>query len=178
VAFDQESFTIRTRRAYEEGEEVFISYGRHSNDFLLAEYGFILDENKWDEVGLDEPVLSQLSQEQRTDLEDAGFSGNYRLDAETVCYRTQVAVRRMCMPVDRWKKLVEGLEDAEAMKGKVDNMIVKLLRAYEKDVLGIISELEGMKEGTESQRELLVRRWSQIRVLVEDTMRRLEAERT
>lgn len=178
VAFDAESFSIRANRTYEAGEEVFICYGRHSNDFLLAEYGFVLEENRWDEVGLDEPVLSHLNKEQRIDLESAGFSGNYRLDAETVCYRTQIAVRRMCMPVDRWRRLVEGLEDAEVLKGKVDGLIVKLLRAYEKDVLGIIAELEGMKDGTDSQRGMVVKRWSQVRVLVEDTIRRLEAERT
>lgn len=178
VAFDQQSFTIRANRVYEAGEEVFICYGRHGNDFLLAEYGFVLEENKWDEVGIDEPVLSHLSKEQRTDLEDTGFSGNYRLDADTVCYRTQVAVRRMCMPVEGWRRLIEGLEDAEVLKGKVDVMIVKLLRAYEKDILGIITELEGMKDGTEGQRGMLVKRWSQVRVLVEDTIRRLQAERT
>lgn len=175
VAFDPESFTIRANRTYEAGEEVYICYGRHSNDFLLAEYGFILDENKWDEVGLDEPVLSHLSKEQRMDLETVGFSGNYRLDAETVCYRTQIAVRRMCMPIEKWRRVVDGLEDSEVMKGKVDGLIVRLLRAYEKDVLGIIAELEGMKDGTQSQRDLLVRRWKQIRGLVEDTVRRLEA---
>lgn len=178
VAFDPESFTIRANRTYEAGEEVFICYGRHGNDFLLAEYGFVLEENKWDEVGLDEPVLSHLTKEQRIDLENVGFSGNYRLDADTVCYRTQIAVRRLCMPVDKWKRLVDGLEDAEVLKGKVDELIVKLLRAYEKDVLGIIAELEGMKDGTEGQRGMLRKRWSQIRVLVEDTIRRLEADRT
>lgn len=178
VAFDPQSFTIRTKRTYEAGEEVFICYGRHGNDFLLAEYGFVLEENRWDEVGLDEPVLSHLSKEQREDLEDTGFSGNYRLDAETVCYRTQVAVRRACMPVDKWRRLIEGLEDAEVLKGKVNGVIVKLLRAYERDILGIITELESMKDGAESQRALLVKRWLQVRVLVEDTMRRLEAERT
>jgi hypothetical protein len=122
--------------------------------------------------------LSHLTKEQRIDLENAGFSGNYRLDAETVCYRTQIAMRRTCMPADKWRRLVDGLEDAEVLKGKVDELIVRLLRAYEKDVLGIIAELEGMKDGTEGQRGMLIKRWSQIRVLVEDTIRRLEAERT
>ncbi|KAB5562911.1 hypothetical protein GE09DRAFT_1056670 [Coniochaeta sp. 2T2.1] len=178
VAFDPSSFTIRANRTYEAGEEVFISYGRHSNDFLLAEYGFILDENKWDEVGLDEPVSSHLTKEQRVDLEHVGFAGNYRLDAETVCYRTQIAVRRMCMPVERWRRLVDGLEDAEVLKGKADRLIVKFLRAYVRDVLGIIGEIEGMEDGSEGQRDMLVRRWSQIRVLVEDTIRRIEGERT
>jgi hypothetical protein len=178
VAFDAESFTIKANRTYEAGEEVFICYGRHSNDFLLAEYGFVLEENRWDEVGLDEPVLSQLGKEQREDLEDAGFSGNYRLDADTVCYRTQVAVRRMCMPVDKWRRLIEGLEDAEVLKGKVDKLIVGILRTYEKDVLGIIAELENMKDGTQDQRDVLIRRWGQVRVLVEDTIRRLEGEST
>jgi hypothetical protein len=174
VGFDAESFTIRTRRTYDVGEEIFICYGRHSNDCLLAEYGFVLEDNRWDEVGLDEVVLSKLSKDERLDLEDVGFLGNYRLDADTVCYRTQIAVRRTCMPLAKWKRVVEGSDDGEAVQKEVDTLLAKLLKGYQEDVLGIITELEGMKDGAEGQRTLLVRRWTQIRVLVGDAIQRLE----
>ena len=57
VTFSPSGYKICTDRQIEKGEEIYISYGNHSNDFLLAEYGFILDENKWDEISLDELIL-------------------------------------------------------------------------------------------------------------------------
>lgn len=62
-------------RDYEAGEEVYLSYGKHSNDMLLAEYGFIFDGNMWDHVKLDELILPQLSVAQKEALEEANFLG-------------------------------------------------------------------------------------------------------
>ena len=56
VSFDSENFTITSNRPYATGEELYVCYGRHGNDFLLAEYGFILAENRWDEVSLDDAI--------------------------------------------------------------------------------------------------------------------------
>lgn len=176
VGFDVESFTIRANRVYESGEEVFICYGRHGNDFLLAEYGFILDDNRWDEVGLDEVVLSHLTKAQRQVLEDVGFLGNYRVDADQVCYRTQIAARIMCMPLEKWRRVLDGVEDSEAEQETVNVLLIRLLRKYEKEVLDIMVELQGLEDGTESQRDMLVRRWTQVRALVQHTIRRLVFE--
>ena len=59
----------------EAGDEVFISYGRHSNDFLLVECesiyscesrpmakverkdGFVLEKNQWDSTSVDPFVM-------------------------------------------------------------------------------------------------------------------------
>lgn len=45
VEFNHKGFTIYADKTYEKGEELYISYGSHSNDFLLVEYGFTLKEN-------------------------------------------------------------------------------------------------------------------------------------
>lgn len=66
VAFSPTAFTITTTRPYNEGEEVYICYGNHSNDFLLVEYGFLFDENVWDEVCIDDAILPLLDQHQPT----------------------------------------------------------------------------------------------------------------
>ncbi|CCC09296.1 unnamed protein product [Sordaria macrospora k-hell] len=60
VAFSPTAFTITTTRPYSAGEEVYICYGNHSNDFLLIEYGFLFDENVWDEVCIDDAILPLL----------------------------------------------------------------------------------------------------------------------
>lgn len=50
VEYGPIGFKISSDRVYEKDEEIYISYGSHSNDFLLVEYRFILLENKWDEL--------------------------------------------------------------------------------------------------------------------------------
>lgn len=41
----------------EEGEEIFNSYGDHSNSYLLAKYGFCVGDNPFDIVDLSEQIL-------------------------------------------------------------------------------------------------------------------------
>ncbi len=93
VEYGPKGFKISSDRVYERDDEIYISYGSHSNDFLLAEYGFILPGNKWDEIQLDHILLAELSTRQRYQLEELGFLGKYALDHGTVCHRTHVALR-------------------------------------------------------------------------------------
>ncbi|KAK2600740.1 hypothetical protein N8I77_010251 [Diaporthe amygdali] len=192
VAFDHaDSFTFRTTRPYEKGDEVHISYGSHSNDFLLVEYGFVLARNHWDEVHLDDVILPALTRRQKEELEDVGFLGNYVLDNDTVCHRTQVALRQMAvtgryggLPIDEWRKFVSGLDDGEKSQAKVDALAVGLLEKYEatiktkeKDLRKLrFQEEDGDADMNESRREILLRRWAQIRDLVTATIERLENE--
>lgn len=37
VKFDEKEYTLRATEDYERGDEVYMSYGSHPNDFLLAE---------------------------------------------------------------------------------------------------------------------------------------------
>lgn len=192
VAFDHtDSFTFRTTRAYEKGDEVHISYGSHSNDFLLVEYGFVLARNHWDEVRLDEVVLPALTRSQKEELEDVGFLSNYVLDHDTLCHRTQVALRQMAvtgkyggLTMDEWRKFVSGLDDGEKSQAKVDALAVGLLEKYEATVKTKEKELrklrfqeeDGDEEMNEGRREILLKRWAQIRGLVKTTIQRLEDE--
>ncbi|KAK4239341.1 ribosomal lysine N-methyltransferase set11 [Achaetomium macrosporum] len=176
VAFTPDGFTITADREYAKGDEVYICYGKHSNDFLLVEYGFVLAENRWDEVCLDDAILPELSRQQKAVLEERGFLGNYVLDQRTVCYRTQVALRLLCVPAGRWERLVyEGEDGGEAVQQKVDRLFVKILRKYHGKVEETIQELEELEDCQSWQREVLCLRWQQIRGLVNQTIERLEA---
>ncbi|AEO65160.1 b3621fe5-76f2-4528-af2b-83d8d1ad461d [Thermothielavioides terrestris] len=175
VAFTPASFAITADRAYAEGEEVLICYGRHSNDFLLVEYGFVLEQNRWDEVGLDEAVLPELGEEEKRLLEEKGFLGGYVLDAKAVCYRTLVALRLLCVPRAEWERLVaEGEDGGEKVQAKVDRLLLRILCKYRRTVEGTIKELEGLEDGEPCQREILRVRWQQIRALIDQTIERLE----
>lgn len=179
VQFDEARFTISADRDYEEGEEVYISYGSHGNDFLLAEYGFVLERNRWDEVGLDEILLPELTKRQKELLEEKGFLGNYVLDADTVCYRTQVAVRLLTVSRIRdWERFVDkGEEGSEQVQRKADGILIEILRTYLLNIESFVKgELEGATDGEKGQREMLMNRWSQIEGLLQATIRRLDVK--
>jgi hypothetical protein len=72
-------------RITEKGEEIYMSYGPHSNDFLLVECqfpccsfrvteihmyvdGFYLDDNPSDGVYLDDIILKDLTPPEKDDL--------------------------------------------------------------------------------------------------------------
>jgi hypothetical protein len=162
VEYGSEGFIITSDRVYDKGEEIYISYGNHSNDFLLAEYGFILPHNKWDEVRLDPIILPALLPEQRSILKDARFLGNYVLDHNNVCYRTQVALRLLCLPIKKWQQFVDGKDDGELEQPQVDKLLVQLLQSYCVKAKGLIGELASLPVGIESQRVALSKRWEQI----------------
>ncbi|KAF9872244.1 SET domain-containing protein [Colletotrichum karsti] len=176
VAFDKESFTIRAERDYAPGEEIHICYGRHSNDFLLVEYGFVMGagENEWDEAWLDDAVLPRLGAAHRKRLEERGFLGKYVVDTETVCYRTQVALRTLVLPARKWLRFVDGFEDGEAEQAEVDGILREILAAYDEEISAKIELVSGLREGEEVQRQMLVARWRQIQELVRGALQKLK----
>ena len=42
--------TTRRRHTYEKGEQLMNCYGRRNNKFLLSNYGFVLEDNKYDSL--------------------------------------------------------------------------------------------------------------------------------
>lgn len=181
-----DSYSFNTTKSYRKGEEVYISYGPHHNDFLLVEYGFVLNANIWDEVRLDAAILPCLSQRQKASLEDIGFLGNYVLDKDTVCHRTHVALRLMLaemhdsISIDHWHEFVEGIDDGEADAEKVDAVLVLLLRDYESTVADKSKALKSLALEADtntlnsSRRATLLLRWGQISQLIKDTIKRIE----
>ncbi|KAI1392584.1 SET domain-containing protein [Hypoxylon trugodes] len=176
VAFDHEGFTIKSLRPYAKGEEVKICYGRHSSDFLLVEYGFVMDDNRWDEALLDDVLLPRLSDRQKDKLEEVGFLGKYVLDKETVCYRTQIAARLLCCGFREWKRFVDGVDDGECSQKAADHLILELLREQKQKAEKTISEVEALSVGEPEQREMLVKRWKQIQDLLDANITRLIKE--
>ncbi|KAE9372392.1 SET domain-containing protein [Stipitochalara longipes BDJ] len=181
ASFSPSGYTISTPVKIKKGEEVYISYGNHSNDFLLTEYGFILSEegggNQWDEVPLDAYIVPLFSAKQKERLEERGFFGKYVLDRTDVCYRTQVALRILVLPVKKWERFVDGMEDGEKEQGAVDKVLGKVLREFGLEAKEKIEEVEGLDEdmGMEYQRDMLRRRWAQIERLIQAAIDRIQA---
>ncbi|MCJ1379468.1 hypothetical protein MMC17_002569 [Xylographa soralifera] len=175
VSFSPESFTIAADRAYCADEEVYISYGGHSNDFLLAEYGFVLAKNRWDEVCLDDVILPKLNTMQKAELEDRGFLGKYMLDVETPgCHRTQVVLRLLCCTLGQWRRFVDAEDDGEASQGEVDTLLMQLLDRFLQTIDKTLEDIENLHVGQVTQRELLVTRWKQIQSMITQTIKHLK----
>lgn len=176
VSYKESGFTVTSDRDYKKGEELFISYGSHSNDFLLVHYGFILQDNRWDSLLLDDLVLSFVNAENQQHLQDYGYLGNYALTPHGACYRTQVAMLIQIMDHNDWLKLIAGRRDeGEERKdeARVDRLIkTELLEKYHQEArhaLTCWAEPEAAITGIPGQ-STIHKRWSQIELLVEGAL--------
>jgi hypothetical protein len=175
VQFSSTGYKFTTPTLIKKDEEIYISYGNHSNDFLLAEYGFILADNKWDEIPFDDHILPLLSASQRETLKDTGFLSKYVLDRETICHRTQVALRLLCLTPRKWQRFVNGIDDAEKDQAAVDKILLQALNNYREHIAEMRRKLDEINAGFESQREALSRRWKQIDLLLTSAIDRIQS---
>jgi hypothetical protein len=187
---DSKGYSVTADREYKAGEEVFVSYGTHTNDFLLVEYGFILESNRNDSIPLDHLLLPLLSKEQAEALKEDGFHGSYTLSSEepTICHRTEAVLRLLVLDNRRYSSFVGGNDDGSKEQGRVNTYLVQILTKYSRQIIGILEEVEGLHVNRHSsdkvrrrsskgavsgklpirteQKDVLIRRWKQIRDLV------------
>ncbi|KAL0261893.1 hypothetical protein SLS55_003326 [Diplodia seriata] len=146
------------------GDEVFLSYGRHSNDFLLVEYGFLLDFNKWDETKLDDIILPKLYQEKKDAMDELGFLGDFTIDSSQTCHRTQVALRALVLPGNTWRRFADGFDDGERERDRVDERLVQILKQYAREIDTVEKEIQDLSPS--DRRSTLEKRWDQIRSII------------
>lgn len=172
VYYNTSVYEFRADRRYKAGEEVFMSYGDHSNDFLLVEYGFILEESRWDQACLDEVVTPLFSHRQAEVLREEEFWLNYILDYETDCRRTRLALGLLCMPLGSWRRAVAvGCDYEDKYRTAIDDLLLDVLHSYEvtvEDRICIVNLI--LARGVSSQCDILRRRWEQVRLLVSDAI--------
>jgi hypothetical protein len=196
---DSKGYSVSADRDYKAGEEVFVTYGSHSNDFLLAEYGFILDGNQNDSIPLDHLILPLLNTEQADALKEDGFHGSYTLFAKepTICHRTQAVLRLLLLDNRRYSSFLSGDDDGSKDQGRVNKHLADVLTKYSRQIIEILEGLERfevdqnngatdinkrrsltMKEKAmprAEHRDVLVKRWKQIRDLVNTAIENLRA---
>ena len=120
-------------------EELFVSYGPHSNDFLFVEYGFLLPgtENTHDAVNLDSAILPALNAEQERRLDAKGYLGQYTLFSPqasggeaAVCWRTEVVAKVGLLSAQQWEALVDGLVDEDDLGDGVEEKARAVVRTW------------------------------------------------
>ncbi|TVY82644.1 SET domain-containing protein, partial [Lachnellula suecica] len=175
VSFTAKGYQICTHAPVKEGDEIYISYGTHSNDFLLVEYGFIFPqgENAHDNISLDSFILPLLNEKQREILKRAGYLGKYVMDRDSVCYRTQIALQMLCLPLRKWQRVVDGLDDGEKHQGSVDQLLATILSRYHSHTSEILVNVTKV-DSTLAGQETLSKRWEQIRLLIQATANRIQ----
>lgn len=86
-------FYVFAMRDFEPGEQLFLSYGPHSNEFLLCEYGFMLVQNHWNDLNVTEYITQLLLPSQKEFLQLNGYYGDYTISSLLdISFRTEVAL--------------------------------------------------------------------------------------
>lgn len=179
VYYSPEGYHIVADSNYEKGEELYISYSSHSNDYNLLEYGFIPDENPSDDVYIDDVILPKLSASQKADLEKQDLLGEYPLGEATEEFRrTQAVLRLLCCTTKEFKRFLNDEEKGHDVQSRIDEYLVKLLNEYLNDIVAKrLREVDALKVGLEDQRALLTKRWMQIEVIARRKIERYRGRR-
>jgi hypothetical protein len=130
------------------GDQAFITYGPHDNEFLLVEYGFIVADNPYDGVSLDHEFMTGLFPGEWKELRDqcfdvlreSNFLGDYQIGKQDISHRLSVALLlrsalissapgQRDAAITQWKRRAQGLELApEEYTAVTLTMIKQLLR--------------------------------------------------
>lgn len=171
VSFSTEGYTITADRSYCAGDEIFTSYGEHSNDFLLAEYGFVLRENQHDKLCLDDIILPRLTPNQKSELKEHGYLGDFMLYAGSGrCDNIWVALRLLSCVNAHWQSYIDGEEDKEGTLRKAAEQLPDVFERYLCRIEEVLRHIRALHAGKACQRNLLVQRWEQIQVSVRQSM--------
>ncbi|PLB52374.1 SET domain-containing protein [Aspergillus steynii IBT 23096] len=175
VKFNGLNYIFRATKHYDEGEEIYMSYGPHPNDFLLTEYGFFLDHNESETLYLDDIIFRDLSKTLQEELEFEQYYGNYQLTAEGVCYRTEIAACIKYMAVEDWRNYTLGYSTKNFDAAKSEAIIREWIKTYANEADTVIASLEkaGSQEadlkGSDKVKALL-KRWTQIKTLCDQAL--------
>ncbi|RAH53412.1 ribosomal N-lysine methyltransferase [Aspergillus piperis CBS 112811] len=192
VNFDGKKYTFRATRRYEKGEEVYMSYGNHSNDFLLVEYGFTLPTNPSDSIYLDDIIFQDLSISQKQELAKQEIFGNYTL-SHPLAQETPLhyAACLKYMNLREWRAYVNGRSERGVDAQKTASVIRGWVEVYLKECIGTMEVIANMlgdlgeeiadnnkeigsKAWEREKLQMLLDRWGQIRRICEGVLGELE----
>ncbi|CAK9441609.1 uncharacterized protein LODBEIA_P54770 [Lodderomyces beijingensis] len=133
LKIDGRGFQITTTNSYASDEQLFLSYGPHSNDFLLTEYGFTVPENKWNDLDISRYILPLLKPATVVDfLKDADYYDTYTLNRDGLSFRTEVALATLqeSNPAEsrRLRALINGNIDSTVYKRHSQIVLAEILK--------------------------------------------------
>lgn len=122
---------------HKQGEQIYLNYGPHSNDFLLNEYGFVVNDNQWDFIDITQELWSLLenssSNKDELDsitkfLRENDYWGDYTINKDEISYRTMVAISLIVTKdFERVQKFMLGYINEEYFVPKIKVSLSTLL---------------------------------------------------
>ncbi|PYI21046.1 ribosomal N-lysine methyltransferase [Aspergillus violaceofuscus CBS 115571] len=196
VIWTGQNYLFKATRQYEQGEEIFMSYGSHSNDFLFVEYGFFLPTNPSDSIYLDDIIFHDLTIEQKKDLIGQDLFGNFELTlpatSPTLPKHIQAAAALKTMARRDWKLWITGRSRRgfrgdrcaevvrgwiEVYRGECEAVVARIEAMLDDDHQNCVGDrggsVEGKSDGGTWERcrlKMLVERWRQLRGLCEGAL--------
>lgn len=113
-------------------EQILFSYGPHSNDFLLNEYGFTLETNQWDFIDISEVMCDAIVQDAKMVeyLKSNDYWGDYTINKEGISYRAFVAVSLYTTKdYSRIDKLIAGFISEDFFVPKIKQNVRNILQS-------------------------------------------------
>ncbi|PYH85959.1 ribosomal N-lysine methyltransferase [Aspergillus uvarum CBS 121591] len=149
VIWTGQNYLFKATRQYDQGEEIFMSYGSHSNDFLFVEYGFFLPTNPSDSIYLDDIIFQDLTIEQKKDLIGQDLFGNFELtlpptDEPTIPKNIQAAAALKSMTRRDWKLWITGRSRRGFSGEKCTEVIRGWIEVYRGECEAVIARIEAM----------------------------------
>lgn len=131
IKIDSLGFRVVTSSSYTAGNELFFSYGPHSNEFLLCEYGFTLPENRWNYIDISDYLMPLLRPQQAEFLKESGYYAEYTVNGLGASFRTEIALATLqeADPLQsrRLKAFVDGISDGAVYESKSQTLLRSLL---------------------------------------------------
>ncbi|KAI9708836.1 MAG: hypothetical protein M1828_002659, partial [Chrysothrix sp. TS-e1954] len=160
VTYDASGYTLTTSKTHKQNEELHRSSAQASTDELRWLYP---EGNRTERIELDRFILPRLSSEQKASLEEVDLLGNYVLDHESTCFRTQAALRIILLPEQKWRDFAAGKDDGHADQRRVNELCAEVLNSAIDDAvtMRLTSKSWNINDTEDSSR--LYQRWEQIR---------------
>ena len=122
-----------------------MNYGAHSNDFLLNEYGFVVDGNKWNYLDISDEIIELIDddkKEVKTFLLEHDYWGDYTINETDISYRIFVALNYYVTRDERRvRKFIEGYISEDYFKPKISSVLKELLVSLTAKYTKTLSEL-------------------------------------
>lgn len=140
LKIDHTGFHVLTSTTYSENEELYLSYGPHSNEFLLCEYGFMLDINPWNDVDITSKITPMLDNIQVDFLKSKGYYGDYTMTFEDISFRIEVALAVIIEDDNKMEQnrrlnaLLNGISDGSYYKRHSSKILLALFEALEQEL--------------------------------------------
>ncbi|WLF81034.1 hypothetical protein PVL30_004828 [Lodderomyces elongisporus] len=162
LKIDAKGFQITTTTAYKPGDQLYLSYGPHSNEFLLCEYGFVVtspeEENRWNDLDISSYLLPMFNANQIDCLKENDFYDNYTLNKDGPSFRTEVAlaILQEQNPHDsrRFRAFLNGILDNTVYLRKSNTMLSKILTKIMQEAEQHQFVLENVKIGADEVQRL------------------------